>query len=65
MRDHFDGAEQCLIRQGEVLGRPSRMEVILRPDGAKVGGGVRKAAEGALFLDGDAVELGKCGCAAG
>jgi trans-2,3-dihydro-3-hydroxyanthranilate isomerase len=51
MRDHFDGAEQCLIRQGEVLGRPSRMEVILRPGGVKVGGGVRKAAEGVLLLD--------------
>jgi trans-2,3-dihydro-3-hydroxyanthranilate isomerase len=51
MHDHFDGADQCVIRQGEILGRPSRMEVILQSGGVKVGGGVRKAAEGALILD--------------
>lgn len=65
VRDHFGGADRCVIRQGETLGRPSRMEVILQPEGVKVGGGVRKAAEGALLLDRDAAPLCKCGCAAG
>lgn len=50
MRDHFDGAESCVIRQGEEIGRPSRMEVVLQPGSVKVGGGVRKAAEGMLLL---------------
>ncbi len=50
MHDHFAGAERCLIRQGEQIGRPSRMEVLLRPAGPKVGGPVRKAAEGVLLI---------------
>jgi trans-2,3-dihydro-3-hydroxyanthranilate isomerase len=51
MRDHFGGAGECVIRQGEEMGRPSRMEVELGDAGARVGGGVRKAAEGVLLLD--------------
>ena len=50
MRDHFGGGADCLIRQGEEMGRPSRLEVEFGAAGARVGGGVRKAVEGALLL---------------
>lgn len=50
LRDHFGGADVSVIRQGEMIGRPSRLEVMLGAGDPKVGGGVRKAAEGALLL---------------
>lgn len=51
MRDHFGGASRCVVRQGEEMGRPSRMEVELVPGQIRVGGFVRKAAEGVLLVE--------------
>lgn len=59
MRDHFGGSARCVIRQGEAIGRPSRMEVSLDGGQARVGGGVRKAAEGTLLLTGEPAPDGK------
>ena len=51
LQARFGAGDSLLIREGEEIGRPSRIEVTATAAGIRVGGPVFPAAEGLLYLD--------------
>jgi len=50
MQRHFGCADRVVIREGEEMGRPSRIDVVTTAQSVRVGGPIVLAAEGCLYL---------------